>query len=269
MEKKEGYLSPGSQPDGGTLKTLPVFRALPVLLLLLVPAGSADYYGNTPVRDYVTGRFRADRHPLFVEISTLGIPVCRKQYLRREAARSLKRLYTDFRDDHPGVPFWVQSSFRSYRDQRYIWERKWTGKVAVIGRNLTEVPDPLKRARLILRYSSMPGTSRHHWGSDCDLNRLDNSYYDTGAGKVLYEWLRKNAGRYGFCQPYSAGRDSGYSEERWHWSYRPLAEKFRHDWNSLYRKDPSFMTKPGLFPGSSKAGYLAPVYVNSISGSCQ
>ncbi|NJK84501.1 MAG: M15 family metallopeptidase [Saprospiraceae bacterium] len=44
-------------------------------------------------------------------------------------------------------------------------------------------PNPQERALKILKYSSMPGTSRHHWGTDIDLNSFSNSYFEQGEGK--------------------------------------------------------------------------------------
>jgi hypothetical protein len=35
--------------------------------------------------------------------------------------------------------------------------------------------------------------------------------------------------RRGFTQPYTAGRSGGYQEEKWHWSYWPVAEAL-HSW---------------------------------------
>jgi zinc D-Ala-D-Ala carboxypeptidase len=77
-----------------------------------------------------------------------------------------------------------------------------------------------------LKYSSMPGTSRHHWGTDMDFNALTNEFFDKGKGKKIYTWLVANAHKYGFCQTYSAmgsDRTTGYQEERWHWSYTPIS----------------------------------------------
>ena len=73
----------------------------------------------------------------------------------------------------------------------------------------------------------MPGTSRHHWGTDIDLNAFTNSYFESGKGLKLYQWLQAHAGDYGFCQPYTAkgpARPFGYHEEKWHWSYLPVSE---------------------------------------------
>jgi zinc D-Ala-D-Ala carboxypeptidase len=131
--------------------------------------------------------------------------------------------------DKDGVKLTVVSAFRSFSDQTRIWEDKWTGKTRVEGGRLPEtVPDPHARALKILEFSSMPGTSRHHWGTDFDLNNLNNAWFDSGEGKRVHDWLQANAATYGFCQPYSvkdAARPEGYSEERWHWSYRPLSAK--------------------------------------------
>jgi LAS superfamily LD-carboxypeptidase LdcB len=74
----------------------------------------------------------------------------------------------------------------------------------------------------------MPGTSRHHWGTDIDLNSLESSYFKSGEGLKVYQWLAGHGFEYGFCQPYtskSAGR-TGYEEEKWHWSYLSLSREF-------------------------------------------
>ncbi len=129
-----------------------------------------------------------------------------------------------------GVQLKAVSAFRSFRDQKRIWEDKWEGRTRVGGQKLNEtISDPEARARKILEFSSMPATSRHHWGTDFDLNDLTNSYFASGKGKVEYDWLTANAGRFGFCQVYSrkgADRPTGYEEEKWHWSYLPVAKAY-------------------------------------------
>ena len=119
------------------------------------------------------------------------------------------------------------SAFRSFSDQKRIWEDKWTGKTLVGGKKLpVSTPDPKARAAKILEFSSMPATSRHHWGTDFDINNLNNSYFATKDGKRIYDWLTAHAPQYGFCQVYSAkgaDRPTGYEEEKWHWSYMPVS----------------------------------------------
>ncbi|MEL6944265.1 MAG: M15 family metallopeptidase, partial [Bacteroidota bacterium] len=122
----------------------------------------------------------------------------------------------------------IRSATRNFANQKRIWEAKWTGKRLIEnGENLAKTtPDAEQRALKILRFSSMPSTSRHHWGTDIDLNAFTNAYFEKGEGKKIYEWLQANARNYGFCQPYSPKdekRPDGYNEEKWHWSYLPVA----------------------------------------------
>ncbi|HHM21379.1 MAG TPA: D-alanyl-D-alanine carboxypeptidase family protein, partial [Bacteroidetes bacterium] len=114
--------------------------------------------------------------------------------------------------------------------QKNIWESKWTGarKIENGTNAATNYPDPKTRALKILEYSSMPGTSRHHWGTDIDINDLDNFTFEHGKGEEVYNWLVANAARFGFCQPYTKKgkeRPHGYNEEKWHWSYIPIARQ--------------------------------------------
>jgi zinc D-Ala-D-Ala carboxypeptidase len=129
-----------------------------------------------------------------------------------------------------GVRLVILSATRNFDRQKIIWEDKWTGKRQVNGGNLSlTVQDPKQRALTILRYSSMPGTSRHHWGTDMDLNAFENDYFASGQGLKEYQWLQAHAAEYGFCQPYTAkgeDRPDGYEEEKWHWSYVPLSRLY-------------------------------------------
>ncbi len=124
----------------------------------------------------------------------------------------------------------VLSATRDFDHQKRIWENKWHGRQVLHGNIMAaDIKDPVERAREILRFSAMPGTSRHHWGTDIDLNSLVNSYFESGEGKRVYEWLLENAAKHGFCQPYTKHGDErtgGYEEEKWHWSYMPLANSF-------------------------------------------
>ena len=126
-----------------------------------------------------------------------------------------------------GIVFTIRSATRNFDYQKGIWERKWTGRTKLEGgRDATTMADYRDRALAILRYSSMPGTSRHHWGTDIDLNSFDNDYFSHGQGKKEYDWLQAHATSFGFCQPYTAKgpeRPHGYEEEKWHWSFIPVS----------------------------------------------
>ena len=113
----------------------------------------------------------------------------------------------------------------------------------------------------------MPGSSRHHWGTDIDLNDLNNPSFEAG-GKYqkVYEWLSAHAHEYGFCQPYTAGRAHGYQEEKWHWSFSPLSKPFLEE----YKKTISESDITG-FKGADLAPELHTVeyYVGGINQDCQ
>ena len=146
-----------------------------------------------------------------------------KIYLRKEAYSAFCRMYDAAKKD--GFKLNIISAFRSNYHQQLIWESKWIGKRKVNGQNLSlQVKDEVERAKIILQYSSMPGSSRHHWGTDVDIYSLENSTFESGYGLKIYSWLQKHAAEYGFYQVYTAGRSVGYNEEKWHWSYLPIAK---------------------------------------------
>jgi len=149
-------------------------------------------------------------------------------YLLDEVYRAFVRMHQAAKKD--GVSLVIVSATRNFKAQKRIWEGKWTGARSVDGRNLAKtVPDPISRARIILRYSSMPGTSRHHWGTDIDINSVENAYFASGTGRKVFQWLAANANDFGFYQPYTPKgneRPQGYEEEPWHWSYQPVAKRY-------------------------------------------
>jgi zinc D-Ala-D-Ala carboxypeptidase len=169
--------------------------------------------------NYLLGRFDQQEDARFVKLEdahTRGS--ARGQYLRKETYEAFKRMAEAAQKD--GVQLVIISATRNFFQQKAIWERKWQAESAI--------ESEVERAKKILLFSSMPGTSRHHWGTDVDLNNLNNSYFESGEGLKIYEWLKTNAHEYGFCQPYTSkeGGRTGYEEERWHWSYTPLSNEF-------------------------------------------
>lgn len=176
---------------------------------------------------YLLGKFDPVQEDSFVEIES-KFANRKGLFLRSEAYRAFIKMYTAALED--GIHLTVVSATRNFDSQKNIWERKWTGKTLVDGKNLDQsASDPVEKAKIILRFSSMPGTSRHHWGTDIDLNALNNDYFSKGEGEKIYAWLKENASDFGFCQAYTPknpARPSGYEEEKWHWSYLPLARPF-------------------------------------------
>lgn len=175
--------------------------------------------------DYLMGKFDPASHPDFIQIP----PKYRDEevrYLRKDVLEAFITMFDAAAAE--GIHLRIRSATRNFDNQKRIWENKWTGRTILEDNTnaAKDIKDPVARARKILEYSSMPGTSRHHWGTDIDLNAFVNSWFEAGEGLKLYTWMQSNAHKYGFCQPYSAmgsDRHTGYNEEKWHWSWMPVS----------------------------------------------
>ena len=232
-----------------------MIRILPFCFLLLIQ--------NPVDKNYLLGRFSPARDSRFIKLdSSVAKGSALNAYLRMETFEAFQKMSEAAKKE--GVHLVIISATRNFDSQKKIWESKWNGKTKVEGKDLTTISDLNERARLIMRYSSMPGTSRHHWGTDMDLNSLDNNYFEKGDGKKVYDWLIAHASEYGFCQPYTSkatGR-TGYEEEKWHWSYLPLSKIFLEQ----YLKEISYDDING-FAGSETAKSIGSIenYVSGVS----
>lgn len=198
-------------------------------------------------------------------------------YLHQEALHAFIRMSEEAKK--AGFSIYVISATRDFNSQKYIWESKFNGSRLVEGKNLkATIPDEKKRTLKILDYSSMPGTSRHHWGTDIDIGysrnaagMLTNQAYESGEGLRFYLWLEENAARFGYCQPYKNSPERrnkrkmrGYQEEKWHWSYKPLAVTY---WRQ-YKENSDKLTPLG-FAGSKSGQEVYLDYVQNIHEDCQ
>jgi len=210
-------------------------------------------------KDYLMGKFDAGKDK---RMSLIDKKYALKAsiYIRTEVYEAFEKMVLEAQKE--GISLKVISGFRSFKDQKAIWERKWK---LLQGKKMTDH----EKALSILRFSSMPGTSRHHWGTDIDLNSLEDKYFQSGEGKKIYEWLLKNASRFGFCQPYIAKgieRSTGYEEEKWHWSYLPLSKVFLKDYLATTRDQDI-----SGFNGSKTALSIKMIekYVSGINPACK
>lgn len=169
---------------------------------------------------FVLGKFDYKNDSSFIKIDSNHS--YKTIYLKKEVYNAYKKMRITAKKQ--GINITIVSGTRNFYEQKSIWERKWDKYIYL---------DPLERAKKILEYSSMPATSRHHWGTDIDLNNLNNSYFEKGNGKKEYDWLLKNAKNFGFYQVYTTKENgrTGYNLERWHWSYMPLASEYLSYYN--------------------------------------
>lgn len=139
-----------------------------------------------------------------------------------------------------GFELSVVSGFRSFNDQLGIWNAKARGKRPVLDSKSRPIDisslEPHALVKAILRWSALPGASRHHWGSDFDVidaaalpagykvQLIPDEVEKGGMFAPFHDWLDANMAAFGFYRPYDQDR-GGVSPERWHLSYAPLASR--------------------------------------------
>ena len=144
------------------------------------------------------------------DASTLGATVHRdvvEPFLELRAAAATE-----------GFTLALDSGFRSFDRQLAIWNRKASGQRAVLDSSAKPLDidalSPRELVFAILRWSALPGASRHHWGTDLDV-------YDAAAMPAGYqvELIPAEVNRGGIFA-------TGVAPERWHLSYAPLASSY-------------------------------------------
>ena len=161
----------------------------------------------------------------------------------RETASAFQALGRRARER--GFELRVASAFRDYDRQVRIINDKWTGARPVtdgegrlIERTQYNHDDWLN---LILRFSALPGPSRHHWGTDLDIWDASGvgadyrpllspcEYGPSGPFFEMTRWLDDLMvadDAEGFYKPYAEDL-GGIAPEAWHISYRPAALKYQ------------------------------------------
>jgi LAS superfamily LD-carboxypeptidase LdcB len=130
----------------------------------------------------------------------------------------------------------VVSSYRDFKHQNTIWERKYR-------RYTSQGLKAPKAIQKIIEYSTIPGTSRHHWGTDLDIvdanvkqpkNLLNPANFeDDACFGTFKKWMDANANDFGFYLVYTNEFNrKGFKYEPWHYSYQPLSFPYL----STYRK---------------------------------
>ena len=194
----------------------------------------------------------------------------RYSHLRREVADAFGRMQRAARG--AGHHLTLVSATRTFDDQLRIWNQKmrfdrrrrrfgaFEPTIAPVSTRCASILTPAdrgldewdtananhrrcwmaltedERALEVLKTSSAPGTSRHHWGTDIDLNSVDPQAWERSPLSGTYTWLAANAATYGFHQPYTPRQQRGtrgYFEEKWHWSYTAIAQPLLSEYQRL------------------------------------
>ena len=137
-----------------------------------------------------------------------------------------------------GFDLYALSSFRDFPTQLSIWNKKMRGEKPAYDSDGVELnPSSLSEEQLIhsiLRWSALPGASRHHWGTEIDVidkavlpenyrvKLLPDEYGHNGIFEQLNLWLEQNLHNFGFFRPYASDK-GGVCTEPWHVSYAPIS----------------------------------------------
>ena len=130
-----------------------------------------------------------------------------------------------------GIHLKIVSAYRGFERQKLIWNNKYekfTNDFSL---------EPEKAISEIIRFSTLPGTSRHHWGTDIDI--IDGNFPDEenvlvsekfekdGLFYKLKNWLDNNSENFGFYLTYTNDKNrKGFEFEPWHYSYKPVSVKY-------------------------------------------
>ncbi len=142
-----------------------------------------------------------------------------------------------------GFDLKICSAYRSFDRQMLIWNAKASGMRPVMNPfgqpiNIQDL-NPWQKIQAILRWSALPGASRHHWGTDFDIydasampegyqiQLTPNEVQGDGLFAPMHDWLDGylDSAESGFYRPYAVDK-GGIAPERWHLSYRPIADKY-------------------------------------------
>lgn len=155
-----------------------------------------------------------------------------KNALEQDAQAALEKMQKAALKD--GIQIKLVSGYRSFNRQREIWNRKYD-KYAAQGLKPDAIFDK------IVEYSTVPGTSRHHWGTDMDLIDgavkvsgdvlVPDKYHGKGPFCKFKDWMENHATTYGFELVYTMSEQrTGFKYEPWHYSYVPLSRKRYNDY---------------------------------------
>tara|TARA_R110000868_G_scaffold36791_1_gene130252 strand:+ start:1322 stop:2059 length:738 start_codon:yes stop_codon:yes gene_type:complete len=183
------------------------------LALTLAPSIT---FGNTQEEEYTLDELMGKS---MIELYGEGIQLRKAAH---DAFIEMKRAaYTG------GVDLKIVSSYRSFDRQQVIFERKFQ-------KYSDEGMAPLDAINKIIEYSTIPGTSRHHWGTDIDVidgykkvngDVLVPSKYGEGQPYADFKkWMDENSEKFGFYLVYTDdAKRRGFKYEPWHYSYAPIS----------------------------------------------
>ncbi|MEG9530999.1 M15 family metallopeptidase [Mannheimia indoligenes] len=174
-----------------------------------------------------------------VHLVALPNPLSDKHFLQPEVVEAFLALQQGAKE--AGFNLQPVSTFRDFERQKLIWNMKFNGERKVHDDNGTAIDmsqlSDFEKCQAMLRWSAVPGSSRHHWGTEIDIFDPDLlpentqlllepwEYLEGGYFAELTKWLHAHAEQFGFYFPFD-GTHNRVGFEPWHISYRPIAAEY-------------------------------------------
>lgn len=151
------------------------------------------------------------RHSVKTEVCVTVYPEMRQ--METQAARQYKKMYDAALED--GIELIPFSAYRSTAQQKEAFD----GEISALVEGGLGRQEAIERAMLTIQ---PPCCSEHETGLAIDITRKGVWRTDPGfADSKEFEWLQKNAHKYGFILRYPSGKEAvtGITYEPWHWRY--------------------------------------------------
>lgn len=188
--------------------------ALSGISLAIFPQFSFKYFSNEFTRNQLIGKGNPD---IVGDSYTSRMHKATKKAFNKMKAAAAEE----------NIKIEVVSAYRSFQRQKEIFERKYrqfTSQGLSSGKAIEK----------IIEYSTIPGTSRHHWGTDIDIIDanaprpshvlMPEHFHGTGPFCKLKMWLDEHATTFGFFEVYTDnGNRKGFKYEPWHFSFAPIS----------------------------------------------
>jgi hypothetical protein len=190
--------------------------------LFLLPQFSYGLGENKYTRDILIGK----GSPVLKGGSHKMQPQTYDNFLRMKAAATKENIEIE-----------VVSGYRSFERQKQIFEGKYK-------RFTAQGLEPVAAIEKIIEYSTIPGTSRHHWGTDIDIIDANaprpesvlqpEHFHGKGPFCKLKEWLNSHAESFGFFEVYTDNAHrKGFKYEPWHFSFAPVSKPMLQEYKKL------------------------------------
>ena len=162
-------------------------------------------------------------HYRYKDCSPSKLTSVNKCLVHKDCAAAFKKMQADAKKD--GCNLRIVSGYRSSEYQVKVFKRKFNGKYP-----------SSEQMKERLKYSAPSGYSEHHTGLAIDINETETTF----KGTKEYEWLIKNAKKFGFEISFPKNNAQGLGFEPWHWRFVGKDGQYKHVFEEARKHEPLY-----------------------------